>query len=78
MKVVFNGTLETKASGCVPCQRKRVTKQSMTTKKEYYLPSGIKKVFYLGRAEEVTDADGEFLLSINSVSDGLNTFTRVD
>lgn len=78
MKVVFNGALETKSGGCVPCGRKRVSKQSMTTKKEYYLPSGVKKVFYLGRAEEVSDEDGEFLLSITSVSDGLNTFTRVD
>lgn len=69
MKVVFNGVLETKSSGCVPCQRKRTTKKSMTTRKEYIMPSGARKMFYIGRAEEVSDSDGEFLLSISTSND---------
>lgn len=79
MKVVFNGVLESKSGGCVPCGRKRASKKTMVTRKEYYLPSGITKMFYLGRAEEVSDEDGAFLISLNSVSDGLqqDTFTEV-
>lgn len=80
MKVVFNGVLETKSGGCIPCGRKRASKQSMTTRKEYILPSGTRKTFYLGRTEEVLDSDGEFLVSITSpTTDGSlhSAFTEV-
>ena len=81
MKVVFNGALETKASGCVPCQRKRVTKQSMTSKKKFFLQSGSEKLFYAGRVAEVSDDDGEKLLEYTYIdASGVpqNMFTRVD
>lgn len=81
MKVRFNGVLESKTGGCIPCGRKRASKKSITTKKEYILPSGIKKTFYIGRAEEVSDMDGEFLLQYTSLtSDGLphSVFTKVE
>ena len=79
MKVRFNGVLESKPGGCVPCGRKRASKSTMTTKKEYILPSGTRKTFYIGRVEEVSDADGEFLLQYETNRDGLpqSVFTKV-
>ena len=63
MKVVFNGVLEKKSGGCVPCGRKRASKQTMVMTKMFILPSGMTKTFYAGREEEVSDKDGEFLMS---------------
>ena len=63
MKVVFGGILEKTAKGCVPCGAKRASKMAMTMKKSYVLPSGTTKMFYAGRAEDVSDTDGRFLLS---------------
>lgn len=79
MKIVFNGVLEFKSGGCIPCGRKRASKKSLTTKKDYILPSGRTVTFYLGRAEDVSDSDGEFLLSYNSSPDlgGQKPFTKV-
>lgn len=63
MKVRFKGILEKKSGGCVPCGAKRVSKQTMVTSKLYILPSGETKKFFAGRVAEVSDKDGEFLLS---------------
>ena len=62
MKVVFNGIIEKRSGGCVPCGAKRATEQTMRTHKTYILPSGATKTFFVGRETEVSDKDGEFLL----------------
>lgn len=62
MKIKFNGVLEKKADGCIPCGRKKVSERIMAMKKSYILPSGITKTFYVGRTEEVSDEDGAFLM----------------
>lgn len=62
MKVRFNGVLEKKADGCIPCGRKKVSERVMTMSKRYILPSGVTKTFHIGRVEEVSDADGAFLM----------------
>lgn len=63
MKVVFNGIMEKRSGGCVPCGAKRASEQVMKTSKMFILPSGAKKVFFVGREEIVSDSDGEFLMS---------------
>lgn len=72
MKVVFNGVLESKSGGCVPCGRKRASKKTMVTRKKYYLQSGAEMWFYAGRPTEVSDIDGEHL-----IGDHGDTFTEV-
>lgn len=61
MKVVFNGTVEKKSSGC-RCKGK-VTKSTFVRHKMYILPSGATQTFVLGQPVEVSDKDGEFLLT---------------
>lgn len=62
MKVKFTGVVEKRSKGCGACG-KRHTDRSFRTSKTYILPSGITKTFFAGRVEEVSDVDGEFLLS---------------
>jgi len=71
MKVVFNGVVERKTSGCIPCGKKRKNNSSFVHSKMYILPSGISKTFYVGRPTEVSDKDGEFLLKYG------NTFSKI-
>lgn len=61
MKVVFNGTVERKQSGC-RCKGK-VTNSTFVRSKMYILPSGMSKNFVVGQPADVSDRDGEFLLS---------------
>lgn len=63
MKLIFNGILEQQSGGCVPCGRKRSSSQKMMTSKTFILPSGATRTFLVGKEEEVTDSDGEFLLT---------------
>lgn len=64
MKIVFNGLYEKKRAGCPVCGgRKGTTQTDFVYMKTYILPSGITKTFRKGRAEEVSDTDGSFLLS---------------
>lgn len=62
MKVKFTGVIERRSKGCGACG-KRHTDREFRTSKTYILPSGITKTFFAGRAEEVSDIDGNFLLS---------------
>ena len=61
MRVVFNGTIEKKSSGC-RCKGK-VTNSSFVRSKMYILPSGRTENFIVGQPKEVSERDGEFLLS---------------
>lgn len=63
MKVVFNGIIEKRSGGCIPCGAKRASEQVMKPSKMFILPSGITKTFFVGREVEVSEADGEFLMS---------------
>ena len=66
MKIKFNGLLEKRASGC-NCKRQG-NGYSFVNSRMYILPSGKQKTFYVGKVEEVSDRDGQFLLSY-SVAD---------
>lgn len=65
MKVQFNGLLEKRSSGCPVCGQRRKSKHGYVTTKTFILPSGITKTFRVGKVEEVSDTDGNFLLSYN-------------
>lgn len=62
MKVVFNGTVEKKSSGGCKCKGK-VTNASFVRHKVYILPSGKSETFTVGQPKEVSERDGQFLLS---------------
>lgn len=80
MKVVFNGTIEKKASSGCRCKGK-VTSASFVRSKMYILPSGISKTFTVGQVEEVSERDGHFLLSYiykDANGDTRAIFTKVE
>lgn len=79
MKVVFNGLLERKQSGGCNC-KKSASGYNFVNSRMYILPSGQNKVFYVGKVEEVSERDGQFLLSYNSQdSNGIRkVFTKVE
>lgn len=61
MKVVFNGTIEKHTKGC-NCKGK-TTEVGFVSTKLYILPSGRSVRFYVGKEVEVSEQDGNFLLS---------------
>lgn len=67
MTVVFNGFLEKRASssGC-KCRGRKTTTRFVTSK-SYILPSGKVQTFTQGNPAEVSDRDGQFLLSYNYI-----------
>ena len=62
MKVVFNGTIEKRSSGGCKCKGK-TTSSSFVRSKMYILPSGKSQTFVVGQPVEVSERDGNFLLS---------------
>lgn len=62
MTVVFNGTIEKRASGGCKCKGK-VTSSTFVRTKMYILPSGRTEKFMVGQPKEVSEEDGKFLLS---------------
>lgn len=62
MRIKFNGVVEKRRKGCSVCGRKHAS-SGFTTTKTYILPSGITKTFRVGRCEEVTQMDADFLLT---------------
>ena len=62
MRIVFNGIVEKAQKGCGACGRRR-TENGFVNRKTYILPSGVTKVFRAGRAEEVSERDGNYLLT---------------
>lgn len=66
MKIKFNGILEKRESGgCGACGKKAKGNAVFVTTRTYILPSGIVTDFRTGEVYEVSDTDGEFLLSYN-------------
>lgn len=79
MTVVFNGTIEKKQSGC-NCKGK-VTSSSFVRSKMYILPSGRALTFVAGQPKEVSERDGQFLLSYvykDANGDMRAVFSRVE
>ena len=68
MKIKFNGILEKKVGGGCNC-KKQSSDYGFVNSRMYILPSGVTKIFYLGRVEEVSERDGKFLLSYNQAPD---------
>lgn len=62
MRVKFNGQVEVKKSGC-NCHGNRNRKR-LVYRKEFILPSGRRIIFRKNVPQDVTDAEGEFLLSL--------------
>lgn len=62
MTVVFNGTIEKKTSGGCNCKG-RTSSSTFVRSKMYILPSGRTETFVVGQPKEVSERDGQFLLS---------------
>lgn len=65
MKVKFNGLLEKKPGGGGCNCKKSSNGYGFTSSRMYILPSGQQKTFFAGKVEEVSERDGNFLLSYN-------------
>lgn len=61
MKIKFNGIMEKRTRGCVPCGKAK-SELGFVSYKSYILPSGTRKTFRRGKIEEVSKGDAEFLL----------------
>lgn len=81
MKVKFNGMYQSIKKGCAPCGHRVKTDRTFVMQKSFILPSGMTKHFHVGEIYEVSEVDGNFLLSYSQVDkNGLrqDSFTRVD
>lgn len=78
MRVVFNGSIEKSEGGCGVCGHKKVGKNVFVRTRLYSLPSGRQVTFRAGVPVEVSEADGNFLLSyVEKDSNGLRkTFSK--
>lgn len=63
MKVVFKGIRESRMSGCSSCGSRRQISGVFERTKKMTLPSGTTRIFTAGRTENVSEADGQFLLA---------------
>ncbi len=81
MKLIFNGLLEKREGGGCNCKR-QTSGYGFVNSRMYILPSGTSKTFYVGKAEEVSESDGAFLLSYNQAPDvngmAREVFTKVE
>lgn len=72
MKLKFNGITEKRSKGCPVCGGGgRKTDIAFRTTKTFILPSGVTKTFRAGKIEEVSEEDGDFLLSYNYTLNGV-------
>lgn len=62
MIVKFNGIMQKKQGGCSKCGQKSSSQYRMMPSKMFILPSGRTVTFFVGREEEVSESDGQFLL----------------
>ncbi len=62
MRLKFKGIKrETKSRGC-GCHGRRRSGARIATIKPFHLPSGATVVFRIGKAQNISDSDAEFLL----------------
>lgn len=81
MKVRFNGMFKSIKSGCAPCGHKVRSSRAFMTSRTFILPSGITRSFHIGDVYEVSELDGNFLLTYSQTDkDGVRqeSFTRVE
>lgn len=81
MKVRFNGMFRDIKTGCAPCGHRVQGKRAFMTNRTFILPSGLTMAFRLGEVYEVSELDGNFLLTYSQVDkDGLrqDSFTEVE
>lgn len=64
MRLKFNGMTEKRKKGC-NCSGSH-SETVFTTSKSFILPSGRTKTFRVGKIEEVSKEDGDFLLSYDA------------
>lgn len=81
MKIKFNGLIEKKSGGGCNC-KKSGSEYGFVGSRMYILPSGATKTFFVGKEEEVSERDGQFLLSYNQAPDinghSREVFTKVE
>lgn len=80
MKIRFNGMYQKVKKGCTPCGHKAVGRRTFLMSRSFILPSGAVRSFHVGEEYEVSDLDGNFLLSYSQTDkDGIkqDIFTRV-
>ncbi len=63
MKIRFTGMTQEIESGCKPCGRAVKSKRAFISSRNVILPSGISRTFHRGEVVEVSQLDGEWLLS---------------
>lgn len=81
MKIRFNGLFRVVKKGCVPCGHRVTSGRAFLSTWSPILPSGAIRTFHVGEEYEVSDTDGNFLLSYSQVdNDGVrqDAFTRLD
>lgn len=64
MKLMFLGKKISRKRGCPVCGSRGKTEYKVSTVSTYYLPSGSVITARVGRELEVSESDGEFLLSL--------------
>ena len=81
MKIRFNGMYQNVKKGCAPCGHRVVGHRTFLMSRSFILPSGNIQSFHIGEEYEVSELDGNFLLSYSQTDkDGVrqDTFTRID
>ena len=81
MRVRFNGMFATKSGGGCACHGGSKSKRTFLAHKTFILPSGQTRSFSVTEEYEVSDLDGNFLLSYSQLNaDGVrqDAFTRLD
>lgn len=64
MIIRYNGKKTKKSHGCPVCGTRGKSTYKVLAVNTYYTPSGHRLTFRIGNQYEVTDEDGEFLLSL--------------
>lgn len=81
MKIRFNGMFRNVKKGCVPCGHKVVSGRAFLSTWSPILPSGVIRTFHVNEVYEVSETDGNFLLSYSQIDkDGVkqDAFTKVE
>lgn len=69
MRLKFNGSMQKKSKGCPVCGN-RVSEYKFTAARSFYLPSGSMKTFRAGQTYDVSETDGNFLLTYRYMANG--------
>lgn len=64
MRIKYNGKKIKEHKGCPVCGSRRNSGYKVLSVNTYYTPSGHRLTFRIGNEYDVTEEDGEFLMSI--------------